>query len=52
MMATPATQYFASICCDWYMKYRKNKTESIDVMNDIGNITSMKLKNSNLKNTW
>ncbi len=52
MFSTPDAQDFANICCDWYLKYKEKKIESISIMDDLGETTPISLKNSNLRSAW
>ncbi len=52
VMSSPAAQDLANICCDWYRNYNKIKIDTLEVMNDLGEITSIKLRTSNLESAW
>ena len=52
MTSDPGAQDLANICCDWYLKYKKKKIRSMNVMDDLGKITSITLKNSSLRGVW
>jgi hypothetical protein len=52
MLSSLAAQDLANICCDWYMKYKKKKISETNVMNDLGEITSLRMKKSSLQSKW
>jgi hypothetical protein len=52
MRASPASQDFVNICCDWYRKYSKKGIKEMSVMNDLGEITPIRLKASSLVSKW
>lgn len=52
MFSRSDSKDFAHICCDWFEKYKKGKIDSMTVMNDLGEMTPVKMKSSNLCDKW
>ena len=52
MLSKPASQDFMKICSDWYQKLSKKGIEVANVVNDLGELTQVKLKRANLASKW
>lgn len=52
MYARMDARDLANICCDWYKKYSKKGIEETTLMNDLGELTPIKLLSCSLNSKW
>lgn len=52
MLSKPASRDFCKICSDWYKKLSKKGIEKASVVNDLGELTQVKLKRKSLASKW
>lgn len=52
MLGSPACQDFFNICCDWYQKLSNKGIEESHIMNDLGEVTQVKLIKSRIISKW
>jgi len=52
MLSKPASRDFMNICSDWYQKLSNKGIEMANVVNDLGEITQLKLKKESLVGKW
>ena len=52
MVSNPVMADFANICLEWHKKCKKNVLKEMQIMNDLGRITRIKLKPGNISSSW
>lgn len=51
-ISNPLSGDLAEICLDWYKKSKKKLLREVTVMNELGETTQIKLKNSGVQSAW